>query len=71
LSSLYLIIFESQQSSVIDLLEVFEIKDIIGNLVKSFENVISTTEDSSIKIKNELLRDLGNRVIAMIDNIEN
>ena len=71
MSSLYLIIFESQQSSVIDLLEVFEIKDIIGNLVKSFENVISTTEDSSIKIKNELLRDLGNRVIAMIDNIEN
>jgi thiol-disulfide isomerase/thioredoxin len=71
LSSFYLYIFENKQSSVTDLLDVFNINSIINNITKSLEEEMKSSEDANVKKEKELLRDLGNRIIAMIEYIKN
>ncbi|ORX47549.1 hypothetical protein BCR36DRAFT_216558, partial [Piromyces finnis] len=70
LSSFYLNIFENQQSSIPELLNVFDIKSIINNIIKSFDEEIKSIKDVNIKKEKELLRDLCFRIIAMVDYIQ-
>jgi len=71
MTSFYLYIFENQQSTITDLLGVFGIENIINSIVKSIEEEMASTTDVSLKKEKELLRDLGNRIIAMLDYIKN
>jgi len=71
LTSLYLFIFENKQSSINDLLEVFDIETIINNIIKSVDEEIQSIDDKEIKKNKELLKDLGNRIKTMINNNKN
>jgi len=71
MTSFYLYIFENQQSTITDLLGVFGIENIINNIVKLIEEEMASTTDISLRKEKELLRDLGNRIIAMINYIKN